>query len=37
LIMTARRITGRFRRITDGFRVETTGGDLFLVPHTAEP
>jgi hypothetical protein len=37
LIMTASRITGRFRRITDGFRVEASGGDLFLVADTAEP
>jgi hypothetical protein len=37
LIMTARRITGRFQRVTDGYRVEASGGDLFLVPDTAEP
>jgi hypothetical protein len=37
LIMTARRIIGSFRRITDGFRVEASGGDLFLVARTAAP
>jgi pectate lyase len=37
LIMSAGGITGSFTRITDDFRVEMTGGKLFLVPVSGVP